>query len=339
MKPLITALVDTYNHERYIEQALVSVLQQGLSPSELEIVVVDDGSTDKTPSIIQKFAPRVKHLRKKNGGQASAFNAGFAESRGEIIALLDGDDWWASGKLGAAIEVLEKNPALAAVGHGFYQVREDGTPIATVSLKSACQADLSSATAARSAWKVRQFLGGSMICVRPEVLKRMGPIPEQLFFSADIFVFNAALALGGAFVLEKPLCYYRLHSENLFAIRSDDLPKIRRRNEILEVSVKTTPPLLAKLGVSERVIRAAVRADEISVESQHFLVERPSRIRFFLHLLKYNLIYRSEMSWRLRAINLANAFGALLVGHKHFHLLDRWRVRATDFARNLLKRR
>src|SRR5258708_36448003 len=109
MKPLITALVDTYNHERYIEQALVSVLEQGLSPAELEIVVVDDGSTDLTPSIIQKFAPRVKHVRKKNAGQASAFNAGFAEARGEIMAFLDGDDWCAREKLSAGAERLERH--------------------------------------------------------------------------------------------------------------------------------------------------------------------------------------------------------------------------------------
>src|ERR1700676_1986893 len=112
MKPLITALVETYNHEKYIEQALVSVLEQGLSPTELEIVVVDDGSTDKTASIIQKFAPRVRHGRKKNGGQASAFNAGFAEARGEIIAMLDGDDWWVEGKLAAVVEALERNPGV-----------------------------------------------------------------------------------------------------------------------------------------------------------------------------------------------------------------------------------
>src|SRR5260370_34530004 len=107
MKPLITALVDTYNHEKYIEQALVSVLEQGLSPAELEIVVVDDGSTDQTPSIIQKFVPRVKHVRKKNGGPASTLQAGFAETRGGIVGFLAGDDRWAQEKLVTGAEALE----------------------------------------------------------------------------------------------------------------------------------------------------------------------------------------------------------------------------------------
>jgi len=119
MRPLITALVDAYNHECYIEQTLVSVLEQGLSSTELEIVVVDDGSTDKTPEIVRKFEPRVKHVRKANGGQASAFNAGFAAAHGEIVATLDGDDWWAKGKLSAVVSALEANPIVAAVSHGY----------------------------------------------------------------------------------------------------------------------------------------------------------------------------------------------------------------------------
>src|ERR1051325_2162678 len=93
-KRFASVLIDTYNHERFIEQAIVSVLEQDFPASEREILVVDDGSTDGTPEIVKKFEPQVRLLRKKNGGQASAFNAGIPECKGEIVAFLDGDDWW-----------------------------------------------------------------------------------------------------------------------------------------------------------------------------------------------------------------------------------------------------
>ena len=79
--PLISVLIDTYNHERFLEQAIVSVLEQNFPASEMEIVVVDDGSTDSTPSIVEKFLPRLRYIRKKNGGQASAFNVAIPELR------------------------------------------------------------------------------------------------------------------------------------------------------------------------------------------------------------------------------------------------------------------
>src|SRR5580693_625738 len=82
-KPFVSDLIDTYNHERFIEDAIVSVLEQDLPASDREILVVDDGSTDRTQEIVKKFEPRVRLLRKANGGQASAFNAGIPECEGE----------------------------------------------------------------------------------------------------------------------------------------------------------------------------------------------------------------------------------------------------------------
>src|SRR5437879_8981455 len=107
--PLVTVLIDTYNHERFIEQAIVSALEQDFPTSEREILVVDDGSTDNTPALVRKFGPQVRYLRKANGGQASAFNVGIPEARGEIVAFLDGDDWWAKHKLSTVLEVVSEN--------------------------------------------------------------------------------------------------------------------------------------------------------------------------------------------------------------------------------------
>ena len=76
--PFVSVLIDTYNHERFIEQAIVSVLEQDFPSSQMEIIVVDDGSTDRTAEIVRKFESRVRLLRKPNGGQASAFNTGIS---------------------------------------------------------------------------------------------------------------------------------------------------------------------------------------------------------------------------------------------------------------------
>ena len=155
--PLISVLIDTYNHERYIEQAIVSVLEQDFPASDVEVLVVDDGSSDETPSIVQKFVPRVRYLRKENGGQASAFNAGIPQLRGGIVAFLDGDDWWAKRKLTAIAEAFQANPEIAAVGHGFYEVCDSDPPREMIVPANSCRFDLSSVDAARFADDLNHF--------------------------------------------------------------------------------------------------------------------------------------------------------------------------------------
>jgi glycosyltransferase involved in cell wall biosynthesis len=269
MKPLITALVDTYNHERYIEQALVSVLEQGLSPAELEIVVVDDGSTDQTPAIIQKFVPRVKHLRKKNGGQASAFNAGFAEARGEIVAFLDGDDWWAKGKLSTVADALERHPEVAAVGHGHYEFRE-GT---NETLLRVPQRPTLINIADREAMATleRRFLLPSALTVRRKVLEWIMPIPEEMVFIADVPLQAAALVMG-TLILDQPLFYYRCHAQNLYAIDPNDDDRLCRKYEMTELVCERLYRRLMELGVPEESISQFL--DGVWVEAKRFRLGR-----------------------------------------------------------------
>src|SRR5580700_4981252 len=109
-KPFVSVLIDTYNHERFIEKAIVSVLEQDFPSADREILVVDDGSTDRTPEILREFSSQVSVFSKSNGGQASAFNVGIPKCRGEIIVFLDGDDWWAPGKLRRVAHLMASDP-------------------------------------------------------------------------------------------------------------------------------------------------------------------------------------------------------------------------------------
>ena len=264
--PLVSALIDTYNQEQFIEQALVSVLEQGLSPSELEIVVVDDGSTDNTASLVAKFAPRVRYIHKKNGGQASAFNTAIPELHGEIVAFLDADDWWAKNKLATVLEVFDRDSELGAVGHGYFEVRGVAAPAEIVVPQRACRIDLANAAAARLADCGRHFLGTSRLTVRKSVLAKMGPIPEELVFCADTPILTLALALGGAALLDQPLCYYRLHAANLFASASADPVQERKKFETLQFLLDFLPRRLAEFGVSREAIVALLQSDRLEAD-------------------------------------------------------------------------
>ncbi|MHB8413050.1 MAG: glycosyltransferase family 2 protein [Candidatus Acidiferrales bacterium] len=264
--PLVSVLIDTYNQAQFIEQALVSVLEQGLSPSELEIVVVDDGSTDNTASLVAKFAPRIRYIRKDNGGQASAFNAAIPETHAPIVAFLDADDWWAKNKLATVLDVFERNPELGAVGHGYFEVRGVAAPAEIVVPQRACRIDLANAAAARLADCGRHFLGTSRLTVRKRVLSKVGPIPEELVFCADTPILTVALALGGAVLLDQPLCYYRLHAANLFALGSADAAQERKKFETLQFLLDFLPCRLTELGVSREAIVALLQSDRLEAD-------------------------------------------------------------------------
>jgi glycosyltransferase involved in cell wall biosynthesis len=275
--PLISVFINTYNQEQYIEQAILSVVEQDFPATEMEILVVDDGSTDNTPRLVQKFAGRVRHLRKENGGQVSAYNAALTELRGDIVAFLDGDDWWAEGKLTAVAEAFAANPGIAAVGHGYYEVYGDEPPSEMFVADKTHLLDLSSPEAARLADAGLTLLGTSRLSVRRRVLDEVGPLPKDVVFF-DAPVFTLALALGGALVLDRPLCYYRRHAQNLWAPAVMDVATQRRMLDRLGFMLSYTPPRLVEMGVPPETVDALVEGPRAEYERARLqLSPRPSR--------------------------------------------------------------
>jgi glycosyltransferase involved in cell wall biosynthesis len=257
-RPFISILIDTYNHERFIEQAIVSALEQDFPAEEREILVVDDGSTDCTTEIARKFEPHVRLIHQPNGGQASAFNAGIPECKGEIVSFLDGDDWWVPNKLQLAVRELEKNPELGTVGHGFYEVYPDGRPLGVVVPERNTLLHLQDLPTARLFTHLRCFLGTTKITIRKKLLDQILPFPEELVIEADEYMFTLAPALAPALVLDKPLFYYRFHEGNLFQYSERDDKKTRRKQRVLEVLQQCLPLRLHALGIRDDIIATVV---------------------------------------------------------------------------------
>jgi glycosyltransferase involved in cell wall biosynthesis len=278
--PLISVFINTYNHQDYIEQAIVSVLEQDFPSAQTEIVVVDDGSTDNTPSVVQKFGSRLRYIRKDNGGQVSTLNAALPDLRGKIVAFLDGDDWWAKQKLAATVEAFEANPEIAAVGHGYYDV-QDRTPTAVIAPEKTSFLDLSSVNAARLADSGATLLVTSRLSVRRRILAEIGPLPpEAVFF--DALVFTLSFALGGALVLEEPLCYYRHHANNLHNPTAVNPATQLRIIAALGFRLEYLPSRLAQFGVSPDVIKSLMAPKQVEYERMQLRFgEKPKRWNVF----------------------------------------------------------
>jgi glycosyltransferase involved in cell wall biosynthesis len=253
-KPYVSVLIDTYNHERFIEQAITSVLDQDISMADVEIIVVDDGSTDRTPEIVRKFEPRVRLLRKPNGGQASAFNTGLPECHGEVIAFLDGDDWWAPGKLRRVVEAMERDPEVGLVGHGVTESFPDGREHSE-SLREMSRFRLDSTEGARTFRVRKNFLGTSRMAIRDRLIPLLLPVPEDLRFEADEYLFTVAAASATALILPEALTFYRIHDTNLFQMSGYQEDAMRRKQRVLACLARELEQHLRERGLPAAVVK------------------------------------------------------------------------------------
>jgi hypothetical protein len=263
--PLVSVLIDTYNHERFIEEAIQSVLAQDFPASEREILVVDDGSTDRTPEILARFASQIRVLRKPNGGQASAFNHGIPQCRGELIAFLDADDWWAPNKLTQVTNVLTANPEIGFVGHGIVNVFPDGLRL-TDSLRDGFDFQANDLPGAHLFRRRCSFMGTSRMTIRRTLVQRIVPVPPEIRIQADEFIYTLATVLMPARILPEALTFYRIHADSGFTMLVADPVKLRRKQESLAALAKTLSRRLAQMGIVPELSRALLEYTEASAD-------------------------------------------------------------------------
>ena len=198
--PLVSVIVPCYNAAKFLPDAVASVRAQNYAP--VEILVVDDGSTDETPQVAEGLGVGIRYFRQANAGPASARNHGLREARGELIGFADADDQWPEGKLELQVGRLLADPALDVVtGRIRY-----------IELPGAKKLDLPFESPDNTVAHIH--LGAGLY--RRRAFDRVGLLDETLRISEDFDWFLRAREAGlKIVVLYEVTLLYRLHESNM----------------------------------------------------------------------------------------------------------------------------
>jgi glycosyltransferase involved in cell wall biosynthesis len=219
----VSIIIPAYNGDRYIEEAIDSILAQ--TYNDYEIIVVDDGSTDNTAQVVQQYGKQIQYLSQTNQGVAASRNLGLTAAKGEYIAFLDQDDLFLPQKLLSQVTLLEENPSLGIANSGWQIVDQQGQVKAAVEpwekIPELNLADL-------IIWKP-VFLGAMLF--RHSWLKRLEGFDITLEQTPDVDLVLRLAALGcPAAWVKQTTVKYRQHKDNA---SNNTLLQARELDEIL----------------------------------------------------------------------------------------------------------
>jgi glycosyltransferase involved in cell wall biosynthesis len=212
MSPLVSAAIITHNRAHYVEDAVRSVLEQTVD--DLELIVVDDGSTDGTQDVLEPYLDRIRYVRQVNQGKAGARNAAVELAQGELVAFCDSDDLWCPDRLERELAAFAEHPEVGMV-HGqveFVDPTLRPLPDRTAANRAVFSAaHRNGASYASYAYDCRCM--SSTILVRREVFDTVGPYDPLLAIEDYDFYLRLLLDFDLLFLDGPPLARYRVHPD------------------------------------------------------------------------------------------------------------------------------
>ncbi len=239
-KGLVSVVIPNYNYARFLREAIDSVLAQ--TYAEIEIIVVDDGSTDDSKDILKSYGQQIKAVFQQNQGVSAARNNGVNESRGEFISFLDADDLWLPAKIEKQVVRFQEDEKLGLVHVGVVEVDANGDFL--LERLEGLEGDVSG-----ELLLIKQTIlgGGSGLMVRRDVFDEVGGFDNRLSTSADWDLFYQISSRYPIGFVPEILLKYRVHNSNMhsnvsamehdmmiafekaFIEMTPELKKIRRR--------------------------------------------------------------------------------------------------------------
>ena len=261
--PLVTALICAYNYAGYLPEAIDSALAQDYA--NLEVLVVDDGSTDETPAVLAAYGDRIRVVRQDNAGLNAATARGIAEARGELVALLDADDAWHPEKVRRQVELFQRRPEVGLVFTDMETVDGDGRSRTPSHFRE--HGMQPPRGRALGVFLQENFAPAPSLMVRRELAVRALPVAAE----ASCQDWWLALRVGEVAEIDwidAPLVRYRIHGDNMSGgtthgerwIRNVRLDNDFRRWMLRELDLREVDPEHLRSAVARLELHAGLVA-------------------------------------------------------------------------------
>lgn len=266
----ISVIITSYNYADYLPQAVESALNQ--VECDQEVIIVDDGSTDDSPWIAKAYAAsdaRVRSISKANGGQGSAFNAGYAAARGDIIAFLDADDFWYPDKL-RTVQGLHNDWGM--VQHNLlingdlpFIPLKSGSGLRCMLFKHGYAGIIPTSGLSFSRW----------------VLEKIFPIPEKnTEICADLYIKYAGLIHSDMWTVDENLGHYRVHDHNYWYLKGNSATQPRIIDMVNQYARSIGHPAIP---ATERSVSNALAEDINLLEGRPYVIYGAGTVGGYMH--------------------------------------------------------
>lgn len=276
-RPLVSVIIPTFNRAATISAAIESVFQQ--TYREIEVIVVDDGSTDETPEVLRRFEDRVRVFRQPNAGPSSARNRGIAAARGSLLAFLDSDDVWLPEKIEWQVELfVHANNRISCCvcnatltdASGDYGTSFEVAGVATT-VESGYWMNPARVLATRF------LLFNQVMVVRRDAMERIGGFRDDLWLLEDYDVALRLSLLGAWGIISCPLVIKHNETDGIGVQgMSDHLRSLAAKEKVLQSLLAQQP--IADLQTQKLILRTLgdvrmeIRARQLAASRNSMIV-------------------------------------------------------------------
>ncbi|TYS59867.1 glycosyltransferase [Sutcliffiella horikoshii] len=302
---LVSVIIPCFNSEKWIIETIDSVLNQ--TYSNIEIIVVDDGSTDNTKDVISNYSKRIKYIYQQNKGPSVARNLGIKKSKGKYVAFLDSDDLWESNKLEKQVEFLENNQNIALVFSNVKVINEKGEYLYTH--YNNIPKDKKEIITAFFLGKIT--MNTPTIVAHKKAIQKVGGFQEHLPVREDHFLLMNMVDNFNIYHFKEPLVKRRINEGSLSSVVDPD-KVFHMLESFVTISMKEFPYLekykrniYSKINIS---LGTSYWKSGNYKNSKVFIIKsirlNPLRIRYYLFLLlvflgiDYNKFESNKLKYR-----------------------------------------